>query len=66
MEAGVKRLSEDTEVRQGWTVGSTGAMSSGEGRLQLVFSCSAGEEAGELDLEGEETLQLAHPFSCSA
>lgn len=27
-----------------------------EKRLQIVFSCSAGEEAGELNLEGEESM----------
>lgn len=37
-------------------MGSTGEVSSGEGRLQLVFCCSAGEEPEGLGL-GEQKEQ---------
>lgn len=49
-------------------VGFLGDVGRGEGRLQLVFCCSIGDETGESDLEWRVRngdFQLAYLFSCS-
>ena len=38
-------------VRRGCIVGSTRNVGRGDGRLQLVFSCSSGDETGRLNLK---------------
>lgn len=40
--------SEGMEVRRGWSVASTGDAGSGEGILQLMFSCSTRDKSGGL------------------
>ena len=40
-----------TRLGGGPPVGSTRNVGRGDGRLQLVFSCSSGDETGRLDLE---------------
>lgn len=42
-------IEEEQGGQQGWTVGST--VGRGEGRLQLVFCCSRGDESGALVVE---------------
>lgn len=51
LEALIKLLrGGEGEVRSGWTVGSTGEVVSGKGRLCLVLCCSTEDEIGGLDL----------------
>lgn len=49
---GILKLSVGWVARRKWFVGSTGGISQGEGRLQLVFCFSAKDKTVRLGLEG--------------